>query len=53
MSRPFNGRNQTRFLMTGRQVREAAAQPVHKCACGCSQETKRDFTPGHDQKVIP
>ncbi|MCU1628649.1 MAG: hypothetical protein JWP64_3598 [Pseudonocardia sp.] len=25
---------------------------MHKCACGCSQETKRDFTPGHDQKVI-
>ena len=41
---------QTPLHDAGQRVREAAAQPVHKCAGGCSQETKRDFTPGHDQK---
>ncbi|GAA4544218.1 hypothetical protein [Pseudonocardia xishanensis] len=25
---------------------------LRACACGCGTETKRDFSPGHDQKAI-
>jgi hypothetical protein len=52
IGRPDPLPNQSQNSITYGDLPEESAFRIRPCACGCAQETGRDFVPGHELRAI-